>query len=370
MSELTPAPVLLCANCHAPLEGQYCHACGQSVKSVLRPMHSMIEDTLDMVFHVDERIVHTLPPLFVKPGYLSLEYFAGRRVRYVAPFRLMFVFCLLALFAVHLSMGDLIQGGPTAVHGTGHFADDTTIAQVDARLKEAEQGFDEGEAEPGVPGLAAGLERARHATEREAAARRSQIDPTIPPPVDEPAAAHHGSTKLTDVRVTGPFANDHTKKWFARIIDNGAHLLDGDPESRERFVTSLFGVLPQTMFVMLPVFALLLKGVYLFRRRLYMEHIIVSLHSHAFLFLSVLFLALLFMLGRLLAPYAPWATTGLGWVSIAVWVWMPVYLLLMQKRVYRQGWPMTIFKYLVTGSFYGVLLFFALLTAIAISLSH
>ncbi|MHB8912839.1 MAG: hypothetical protein ACYC42_09380 [Lysobacter sp.] len=29
-----------------------------------------------------------------------------------------------------------------------------------------------------------------------------------------------------------------------------------------------------------------------------------------------------------------------------MWVWLPLYLLLMQKRVYAQGWPMTVFKYL------------------------
>ena len=40
------------------------------------------------------------------------------------------------------------------------------------------------------------------------------------------------------------------------------------------------------MFVLIPLFALLLKLFYVFRRRLYMEHLIVALHSHAFLFLA------------------------------------------------------------------------------------
>ena len=37
---------------------------------------------------------------------------------------------------------------------------------------------------------------------------------------------------------------------------------------------------------------------------------------------------------------------------------MPVYLLIMQKRVYRQGWIMTLFKYWVLGSCYLVLIGF------------
>ena len=37
---------------------------------------------------------------------------------------------------------------------------------------------------------------------------------------------------------------------------------------------------------------------------------------------------------------------------------MPLYLLLMQKRVYGQGWIMTLLKYLVLGICYLVLLSF------------
>jgi hypothetical protein len=91
MNELTEAGTLHCANCGTPLEGEFCHHCGQSVHSVLKPVHHMLEDGMDMFLHVDGRIVHTVPPLFLKPGFLTLEYFAGRRQRYVAPFRLMFV---------------------------------------------------------------------------------------------------------------------------------------------------------------------------------------------------------------------------------------------------------------------------------------
>jgi len=35
---------------------------------------------------------------------------------------------------------------------------------------------------------------------------------------------------------------------------------------------------------------------------------------------------------------------------------MPLYLLLMQKRVYAQGWPMTLLKYCVLGFCYVILL--------------
>ena len=47
---------------------------------------------------------------------------------------------------------------------------------------------------------------------------------------------------------------------------------------------------------------------------------------------------------------------------------MPVYLLLMQKRVYAQGWPMTLLKYFVLGTCYMILLGFAISAAAIASL--
>jgi hypothetical protein len=96
-----------CANCGASMQGEFCHECGQSIHSVLKPIHGMLEDTMDIVFHVDGRAVHTIPPLLLKPGFLTLEYFSGRRVRYIAPFRLMFVLSLLAFFVIHLQLDSL-----------------------------------------------------------------------------------------------------------------------------------------------------------------------------------------------------------------------------------------------------------------------
>ena len=54
--------------------------------------------------------------------------------------------------------------------------------------------------------------------------------------------------------------------------------------------------------VLLPVFALMLKIVYAFKRRLYMEHLIVALHSHAFLCLTLLLLFVANLLERWFAP--------------------------------------------------------------------
>ena len=109
---------------------------------------------------------------------------------------------------------------------------------------------------------------------------------------------------------------------------------------------------------------------YLFRRRLYVEHLIVALHSHAFLFLCLLLGVLFQLLSVMLEPHAAWLAAPLGWLIAVLWIWAPIYLLVMQKRVYRQGWPMTVLKYLVTGWCYCWLLGFAILGAAAMGLAE
>jgi hypothetical protein len=48
--------------------------------------------------------------------------------------------------------------------------------------------------------------------------------------------------------------------------------------------------------------------------------------------------------------------SALGWVELALVLWMPLYLLIMQKRVYRQGWILTSLKYLLLGTAYTILI--------------
>ena len=126
--------------------------------------------------------------------------------------------------------------------------------------------------------------------------------------------------------------------------------------------------MPTTLFVLVPIFALMLKLAYMFKRRLYMEHVVVALPSHAFLCLNLLLIALLHMLMEAVAPDGSAFNFVFDWLEGLLIAWMPIYLLLMQKRGYGQGWPMTLLKYLVLGTCYMTLLGFAISAAAIASL--
>ena len=132
----------------------------------------------------------------------------------------------------------------------------------------------------------------------------------------------------------------------------------------DALLQAFMGALPTALFLMVPVFALLLKVFYLGSRRLYLEHLTVALYSHAYMLLALLASFLLGAVGNAFATggslVEPLTQLGL----VAVWTWVPVYLLLMQKRVYAQGWWATAIKYLLIGSIYLVLVTFAALYAL------
>ena len=131
-------------------------------------------------------------------------------------------------------------------------------------------------------------------------------------------------------------------------------------------VDAWLSAMPSTLFVMLPLFAVLLKVVYFFKRRLYMEHFIVALHSHAFLCLDLLLVLLLDGLEGV-TP-APWMHGPIEFAKFILILWMPLYLLLMQKRVYAQGWIMTLVKYFAIGTVYSILLTFGVIATFAVKL--
>ncbi len=81
-------PFLPCANCGTALTGPYCGQCGQHVADYHRSVWRFVTDFLDNTFCWDNKLLRTVEPLVRQPGFLTQEFMAGRRVRYVHPLRL------------------------------------------------------------------------------------------------------------------------------------------------------------------------------------------------------------------------------------------------------------------------------------------
>jgi hypothetical protein len=381
----TPAPgTRRCENCGSPLFGDHCFACGQPTKGLVRHFSSILGDFFDTVFNIDSRVLRTIGPLLYNPGYLSLEYFAGRRVRYVTPMRLFLFLSLVAFFAVQGSIsydedGDAKGGVHVGAPQRDSFDQAKTPAEVERARKLALDELAKAKKDAAnVPGAVAGIEVAMAQVQRKADRRLEHLAKAEaarkagkPAPAEEEDddVNFRFNGKLWDEK-TNPIAfawlPDAANKSLNRRIARARDVLK-QSKSEKPVVDAMFNVLPQTLLVMMPLFALMLKVAYLFKRRLYMEHLIVALHSHSFMALAVtLIMGLSWLMG--VAPSGGALETLLGWVRGLTIAWIPLYLLVMQKRVYAQGWAMTIAKYSVLGLCYTILLGVAMGASILVGL--
>lgn len=135
-----------------------------------------------------------------------------------------------------------------------------------------------------------------------------------------------------------------------------------DQEVRMAFVaffSETIRRLPSVMFCILPIFALLLKVLYLRREWYYSEHLVFGLHTHGFTFL--VFTAILLV---------SWLTGGAGWTAIVIVglsFSIPIYFYVAQKNVYGQGWLKTGFKAWMLGWLYLFVLIGGLVVALLLA---
>ena len=91
----------ICKNCKNKLEidFHFCPKCGQEHKEKVVTFKQFVLDFLGDYFTFDSLIIRSVRPLLFKPGFLTEEFLAGRRVRYIPPIR-MFIFISIVFFLI------------------------------------------------------------------------------------------------------------------------------------------------------------------------------------------------------------------------------------------------------------------------------
>jgi hypothetical protein len=297
----------LCDNCLMPMTSQFCSQCGQKKVSQSKHFRILLGEFIEDVLNFDDKIMRTFKPLLFKPGFLSKEYFANRRMLYVSPLKLYFFISVITFFLIQYSIESVIEDKNL-----------TTISNGDGTKAEK--------------------------TERSSISFNDKPWDAKTNPINESWLPEVGNTML----------NDRVAKF--------KELMKSDDYVKQLIHTAL-AVAPQTLLILLPFFAFLLKLVYFFQKRLYIEHLIVGLHNHAFLLVSISAGVVFSEIGSWLSPY-PWALSFGEYLNAVIIIWVPVYFLLSLKTVYRQSWWRTIFKFLLIAFFYLFLLIFGLVITI------
>jgi hypothetical protein len=298
-----------CMNCGTGLQGPFCYYCGQPDKNFMRFFPALLRELLEDFMDFDSRFMRTIKPLLFRPGKLTRDYLDGKRFRYVPPLRLYIFSSIAFFFLAAILAGNAISISTDSDDGEDAITGIHTGAEDKEEIREALEGID--------PELAEEIE-----------AEMKKI---------EEGEEEEDSISFND------------EPWDREIEANPDLIKD-----------KVFELLPATMFVLLPIVAMLFKLWYLFAKKFYLEHLIFALHNHSFLFVVLLIM-------MLTNGFADWRepseegplSEAVTWINIVISIWIPVYFFISLKRVYQQGWALTALKYSCIGISYLALLTFA-----------
>jgi Protein of unknown function (DUF3667) len=332
-----------CENCGAPLTGHYCAQCGQAAIDYRRSFRHVIADVLDSFLNWDSKFFATIALLIFKPWRLTNEFLAGKRVRYVNPLRLYLLASILFFFAVNY--------GARGLHVEPGKLGSKDRAELEADLKK-------GDLPPAArEKLEALLQESSPPPDSSPSTNEPSAAPN--PPSPPPASSTEKQTKKYGKIGERPFvAFDQAKSTtpFERWIEARAKEKMGEHGTKMGlFISTLFSNFPYMMLCCIPLFALVLKVLYVRRRIFYIDHLIYALHIHTFAYVGIM-LIVLATIGLIRAAPGPIA----GWAIALLWIAFVVQIFLSIRRVYRQGWFISIFKFLFGGFVYLIVLAFAL----------
>lgn len=313
MTERVFGTSLPCLNCGDTTPGNYCPVCGQRRGDVRVSLRRLLADVLEDQLSISAALPRTLAAVLFRPGHATNEYLRGRIASYIAPFRLYLVSSLIffLLLSVLNRVGDMSQARERNLPAD-------SLGSIATSTDSTSGGVTPG-ADPDS-GSASQVQLGRNVTfsmEGDSLGRLTGIEPL-------------------DRALRG------------RLQRLGE--MEGN-EVAEAILPGVLDRLPVAVFLLVPLFALMLKLLYIRTGRYYIDHFIFALHVHAFAF--ILFTVMMPV------PDA---------VSRYTVLILLVYLILAMRRVYAQGWMRTIFKWLALSGMYALALGIAIVGAVMVAI--
>ncbi|MFN2542093.1 MAG: DUF3667 domain-containing protein [Chthoniobacterales bacterium] len=356
-----PLPFTHCENCGAELVGPHCAQCGQAAIDYRRSFRHVIIDVMDSFLNWDSKFFATIGLLIIKPWRLTNEFLAGKRVRYLHPLRLYLLASILFFFAVNYGVRGLrLQPGKIAEEHRAEVAD-----AINKGRDEIEQELDKENLTPDSRRKAdEALDALSNPRPPPTASASPSLNPSPPAPPaispPGPGARTYGAVSdrpfvvFDDAKSTTPFERWLEARAKEKMGEHGTKM--------GLFITTLFSNLPYMMLCCIPLFAFVLKILYIRKRIFYIDHLVYALHIHSFAYTAIMLIVLASIGLNRIAPAAS------GWIAV-LWILFAVQIFLSIRRVYRQSWFISILKFFVGGFAYLVVLCVALAATFFVTLA-
>lgn len=341
---------ITCKNCETQFSGKFCPECGQSVKDYDRPFSFIFYNFVGDFFAFDTRFFRTFAALLIKPGFLTREYFAGKRIRYAPPFRI-FIFTSFILF---LLLQIYTNRGLTIV--------------LDSDLKDAQIGLDS-------TSIAIADSVLNNMT-----VEMDSNDVTITDSILNQIGVALDTTKgVENLNFKVNMETFRDTRDLREVLNRYANVLEkkleneDDPEERrklreyirlcrspEQATAKMLEYMSWAFFLLLPLFALILRLVYVRRNHNFMRHLIFSIHIHSFIFVVIILIVGLYLTFN----------GNLETISAILMFLVPIYFIIALKKFYGQSTGKVILKFITVSVLYQLVFIlmvgFAFLNALSI----
>ena len=321
----------ICLNCGTETTGRYCPACGQENIEPKQTVWHLVNHFFSDLTHFDGKFFVTVKDLFAKPGFLSREYMMGRRASYLDPIR-MYVFTSAIFFLIFFSFSEL----KTLNLSVGTQEE----IQKDPELRR-------------LAGTAKSLQDSIRLLHEYNAKKNPLVRATT-----DSTKGDQGIVIKVDSDFHSFGAYDSSQKalppakrdgWMKRIyrgkeIEFSLRMKENPNDFLLELWNNFLHEFPKVLFVSLPLFALILKLLYIRRRQYYyVDHGIFAIHLYIFSFLILLVYFGLIGFNRFALEH------GMTWLSkplnLLVIIYAFYYYYKAMRRFYGQGRVKTLVKY-------------------------
>jgi hypothetical protein len=284
-----------CRNCGALAPGNFCSECGQSTHIAAPSIGEFLHEFVAHHIALEGKLFASLKRLLLTPGGLTIDFFAGKRARYITPLRLYLTLNVIFFLAVELAQS-LAGSAPinpaerAEKARAAHVATRESFAELSSALEadqdlapEKRRAIEEKIAKVNGAVAALPLQATDSASVgADPGAAKDDIDSTAKGEAIFRQNFQNGMNAILpgwlDTRV--PAVRKH--------LDAFANL--SSDERVNHLEANLVHYAPYTLLMMLPVCALLLEMAFVGSKRRYVEHLVAALHGHTFLFIVLLVL--------------------------------------------------------------------------------
>ncbi len=277
-----------CLNCGHHVEETYCPHCGQENIELKEDAWHMITHAIADYFHFEHKFFGTIKPLLFKPGKLTVDYVAGKRASFLHPIKL-YIFISIVFFII------VFRGSEKKKHESeGKAAAVTEKLDNDSLL--VSDDVDEVRqvlkylpiARPKKDSILREVEK----DIKENGTTRINIDSLPLKKSRFNAFARKGTIEEYEKKQRA-LPKEQRDNFIVNYFSKKSIQFNKYPDPGQKIKEDSIKLIPKMMFVLLPLFALILKLVYIRKKRYYYEHLIYSFHTHSAIFLSFIVSALL-----------------------------------------------------------------------------